>query len=289
VALVIDQSLGFDNMAKVNNSLVALQSAFTAYDEVAVFTYNNGPKLQTTFTAAQSARLAAVLEQSKAPGRDGLLPGSQSGPLANNINVNNGALSYIDPNTNSSHGTQPFNQQNAPKEVHTLNDAILAAGSALQKTAPGRRRIIYVISDGKEYGSKAKFADVRKFLQTNQISVWATLVGESSEPGMGFVDRIHLPLMMRDDVLPQYCAATGGQANTAYRTPTIETSFQKITEEVRTMYTAGYYSRESLLDAKYRTLEVRVLNHGDKLTIIAKPGYYPTASATAPAPQAKPQ
>ena len=289
VALVIDQSLPFQTMTKVNNALGAMQGAFTPYDEVAVFTYNNGPKEQTKFTAAQSARLAAVLEQSKASGRDGLLPGSQTGPLANNINVNNGALSYIDPNTNSSHGTQPFNQQNAPKEVHTLNDAILAAGAALQKTAPGRRRIIYVISDGKEYGSTAKFGDVRKYLQTNQISVWATLVGESSVPGMGFVDRVHLPLMMRDNILPQYCAATGGQTNTAFRTPTIETSFQKITEEVRTMYTVGYYSREPFLDGRYRTLEVRVLNHGDKLNIIAKPGYFPTASATAPAQPAQPQ
>ena len=44
VALVIDQSMTFDKMAKVNNSLGALQGAFTPYDEVAVFTYNNGPK-----------------------------------------------------------------------------------------------------------------------------------------------------------------------------------------------------------------------------------------------------
>ena len=95
--------------------------------------------------------------------------------------------------------------------------------------------------------------------------------------------------MMRDNILPQYCAATGGQANTAFRTPTIETSFQKITEEVRTMYTVGYYSREPFLDGRYRTLEVRVLNHGDKLNIIAKPGYFPTASATTPAPPAQPQ
>ena len=73
----------------------------------------------------------------------------------------------------------------------------------------GRRRIIYVISDGKEYGSKAKFGDVMKYLQTNQISVWATLVGDSSVPGMGFVDRMHLPLMMRDNILPAVCQRDG--------------------------------------------------------------------------------
>ena len=53
-----------------NNALGALQGAFTPYDEVAVFTYNNGPKMETNFTAAQSARLGAVLERSKGKGRD---------------------------------------------------------------------------------------------------------------------------------------------------------------------------------------------------------------------------
>ena len=292
VALVIDQSLPFDTMTKVNNALGAMQGAFTPYDEVAVFSYNNGPKELTKFTAAQGARLTAVLEQSKATGRDAPMAGSLSGPLTNNINVNSGANSYIDPNTNSSHGTKPFNQQNAPKEVHTLNDAILAAGSALSKAAPGRRRIIYVISDGKEYGSKAKFNDVRRYLQQNQISVWATLVGDSSLPGMGFMSRIRLPLMMRDNILPQYAAATGGQVNAAYRTPAIETSFQKISEEVRTMYTVGYYSREPFLDGKFRSWQVDVLNHGNKLDVIAPPGYYPMATAqnpVQPRPPAQPK
>ncbi len=50
VALVIDQSLTTDTMEKINDSLAALQGAFSPYDEVAVFTYNNGVKRQTTFT-----------------------------------------------------------------------------------------------------------------------------------------------------------------------------------------------------------------------------------------------
>src|SRR6202040_3558945 len=67
VALVIDQSMTFDNMAKVNNALAALQGAFTPYDEVAVFTYNNGPKLVTAFTAGAGAGLTQALERSKQP------------------------------------------------------------------------------------------------------------------------------------------------------------------------------------------------------------------------------
>ncbi len=74
VALVIDQSVTFDTMEKINNSLSALQGAFTPYDEVAVFTYNNGVTKQTDFTAAQSARLGVILERSpRATGREPLM------------------------------------------------------------------------------------------------------------------------------------------------------------------------------------------------------------------------
>ena len=44
VALVIDQTVTHDTMNKINASLAALQGAFASYDEVAVFTYNNGAK-----------------------------------------------------------------------------------------------------------------------------------------------------------------------------------------------------------------------------------------------------
>ena len=53
-------------MAKVNDSLGAIQGALTPYDEVAVFTYNNGAKEWTGFTGAQGNRLPAVLALAKA-------------------------------------------------------------------------------------------------------------------------------------------------------------------------------------------------------------------------------
>lgn len=279
VALVIDQSMTYDNMAKVNNALGALQGAFAPYDEVAVFTYNNGPKMQTDFTAANSARLGAVLERSKSAGREGAMAYT-SGPLSQNINLNGGALSHIDPNTNSTHGTSLSNTLNVPKEVHTLNDAILAAATHLAKTKPGRRRLVYVISDGKEYGSTAGFKEVVKYLQTNKIAVYGTLVGDSSLPVIGFLDRIHLPLMMRDNILHAYALETGGNFDGEFRQRGIENSFAKIAEEVRTQYTVGYYTHEPFIDGKYRSLEVKVMR--PNLTVIAKKGYWPTAQDVRP-------
>jgi hypothetical protein len=67
---VIDQSLTSDVMAKVNNSLGAIQGALTPYDEAAVFTYGHMTQERTGFTGAQSARLPAVLALAKATGSE---------------------------------------------------------------------------------------------------------------------------------------------------------------------------------------------------------------------------
>jgi VWFA-related protein len=283
VALVIDQSMTFDNMAKVNNSLGALQGAFTPYDEIAVFTYNNGPKMVTAFTAGPSARLTQALERSKQTGREPMM--YSSGPLSQNININNGQDRYTDPNTNSSHGTSQLAIPNVPREVHTLNDAILEAATALAKTKPGRRRLVYVISNGNEYGSKAKYSEVVKFLNTNKIAVYGTLVGSSELPVTGFLDRMHLPLTMRDNILPAYAKATGGNLDGEFRQKGIEESFAKIATEVRTQYTIGYYTHEPFIDGKYRGVEVKVMR--PNLTVLSKPGYWPTAQESAP-PSVKP-
>jgi VWFA-related protein len=277
VALVIDQSMTFDYMAKVNDSLTAAAEAFTPYDQVAVFTYSNGPKQITNFSAGQSALVTEGLRRSQTTGREPM--NYSSGPLSQNIVPANGDQ-YLYPNVNSSHGTSQLNTPNVPKEVHTLNDAILEAGKALSKTGPGRRRVIYVVSDGKEYGSKAKFNDVVHYLNANKIAVFGTLIGDSSLPVIGFLDRVHLPLMMRDNYLPAYATATGGFFMGEFLRKGIETSFARIAEEVRTQYTVGYYTHEPFIDGKYRNIEVKVLR--PNLTVIAKKGYWPTAEDSTP-------
>ena len=280
VAVVIDQSVPFDTMTKINNSLASLQGAFTKYDEVAVFTYNNGVKMQTEFTAAQSARLGAVLENSKGKGRE--FTYVDDGPMAHNITRNGYEL---DPNTSPDRGRTVGSTFETPeRESHTLLDAILAAAQQTTHAPKERRRIVYVISDGKEFGSVAKEKDVIKYLQANNVEVYATLVGDTAVPGLGFLDRIHLPLMMRDDIMPRIVSATGGETDPEYRQGQIEKSFAHITEEVRTQYTVGYYTKLSPLNESFRRVEVRVLRPG--LTIISKDGYYPNANDNRPSPAA---
>jgi VWFA-related protein len=274
IVFVVDQSLTSDVMTKVNNSLGAVQGALTPYDEVAVMTYSNGPQDRSHgFTGGQSARVPFILEAAKSSGTEMMVP-ANGGPLYGcPIRVNgNCADPTIQPGF-SAGAAGPVGV--IPKEIHTLNDAILAAANQLSTRPKGRRRIIYVISDGKEYGSKATFKEVLRVLETNKIAVYGTAVGTSAMWGEGTISRLHLPFTMYDNILSKYTLATGGTLDSEMSSNGIEKSYQKIAEEARNQYTLGYVTHEPFIDGKFRKIDVRVERPG--LEVIAKTGYYPSA------------
>ena len=273
VAFVIDQSLPRDVMSAVNTSLNAIVGALTPQDEVAVFTYADGVTEQTTFTAATGDRLPAVINRAKRAGEDMGTPQDMGGPFGAGPTINNMAVDpNLTPQRSGANGMIIL-----PKEIHTLNDAILAAGNALQQAKKGRRRVIYVISDGKEARSKAHLSEVVRFLQTNHESVYATLVGESALPIEGYIDKFHIPLLPYDNILPRYTGATGGELAHELSSAGMERSFGHIFDQVRTQYTLGYNTHLQVLDDRYRKWVVHVERPG--LDVIAPPGYYPTATA----------
>jgi VWFA-related protein len=272
VAFVIDQSLPSDVMAKVNQSLSAVTGAFAPFDSVAIFAYNSGTRMVTDFTGAQGARLPAAFQSAKASGRDmGVV--SPGGPLDNGMTING---KQVDPNLAPQRGNAGFIV--IPKETHPLNDAILEAAKSLAQQPKGRRRILYIISDGKESGSKATYKEVVRYLLTNEISVYGTLVGDSAMWGVGYLDKWHIPLLptMRDNILPKYALATGGALQSQYSENGIQTSFAKITESVRASYTLGYYTHAGVMSDKFHKITVNV--EVPNLDITAKDGYYPSAS-----------
>ncbi len=273
IAFVIDQSLTSDVMTKVNNSLGAIQGALTPYDEVAVFTYNNGAQNRSGgFTGAQSARVPFVLSMAKSAGEEMLVP-INDGPMAGcNVRQNGNC---VDPNIQPGRSAGGSTFMTIPKEIHTLNDAILAAAKELSTRPKGRRRIIYVISDGKEYGSKATYKEVLRYLETNKIAVYGTLVGDSARWGEGYVSRVHLPFSMYDNILARYILATGGEPDAERGLDGIEKSYARIAEEARNQYTLGYYSHQPVIDGKFRKIEVRLERTG--MEVVAKQGYYPSA------------
>lgn len=272
IAFVIDQTLPENFMREVNESLGAIQGALTPYDEAAVFTYTNGAREWTGFTGAQGARLPAVLSLAQATGTDPMVPDTGS-PFANCSIYQNGNCADPTLQAGGSTGNSTFTK--LPKEIHTLNDAILLAAKELSTRPRERLRVIYVISDGKEYGSRASWKEVVRYLQTNNIAVDATIVGQSAEWGEGWLDRFHVPFEAYNNILYKYVQQTGGEMFSERGVNSIEKSYARIADDARNQYTLIYASHLPPYDDRLRTIEVRV--DRPDVVVTAPTGYRPSA------------
>ncbi len=257
-ALIVDQGLPDSQLKKVNQTYAALGGAFAPFDEVAVFTYGNTVNKRQDF--GDTNRMELALHR-----------------IADDRGANNGA-SVVDgpfgagPVTN---GKPPdgARQVITPRpEFHVLNDAILSAAQDLAHRSPISRKIIFVISDGQEYGSRASYSQVLKVLLTDGIAVYAIGVGNAAVPVYDKVAKARIPGFGYSNILPKYVNATGGDVLDEFSKEAIESAYQRITMEARNQYTLGYNTAQRP-SSNYRDIEVRVKRAG--LEVFAKHGYYP--------------
>ena len=265
VAIVLDLGMPDTAVQKVNQTFPALVGAFAPYDEVALYTYSSTVSEVSDFAGA-TQKLTALLNQMKTERGHNNGPPVMSGPLAPNGPIING-VPVGSP-------TEPV--YTPPKEAHVLNDAILRAALDLSKRDRTRRKIIFVISDGREMGSKASYSDVLKLLLTHEIEVKAVAVESAALPVYGKLERLHLPGQGYGNILPRYTSATGGgnPYNELSRSA-IEDIYAQAMSEARNQYTLGYTPArpKTPTTAAYREIEVVV--HRPGLKISAKNGYYP--------------
>jgi VWFA-related protein len=271
-AVVIDLAMPDVELAKVKQTLPALMGAFGQYDEVAVYTYGTTVNRVQGFVPAQNDTFIQTIQtlQKKVYGRTGGVPVT-SGPLAgggptiNGIPVDRGAQQTVN---------APQNPGNYQPEAHVLNDAILRAAEdlSLRDRDRTRRKVIFVISNGRELDSDASYNQVLKVLLTQQIAVYGVAVGESALPVYKTLGKIHLPGQGYLDILPKYARATGGQIFTELSQPAIETAYSRLTVTAKNQYTLGYMAQETK-SSSYREIEVRVLK--PDLRVTARSGYYP--------------
>lgn len=265
VAIVLDLGMQDAALQKVNQTFPALIGAFAPYDEIALYTYSSTVSEVSDFTAA-GQKLTALLNQMKVErGRNNGVP-VMSGPLAPNGPIVNG-IPVGSP-------TQPV--YTPPKEAHVLNDAILRAALDLRKRDRTRRKIIFVISDGREYGSEASFRDVLKVLLSNEIQVKAVALDSGALPVYDKLERLHLPKQGYDEILPKYASATGGLP--VYKELTqssIEDSYAQAMGEARSQYTLGYTPTAPKTPTAKAYHDIEVLVNRPGLKIYTKAGYYP--------------
>src|SRR6266436_3839332 len=195
-AVVIDTGMPDVGLKKVQETLSALQGAFSQFDEVGIYTYSS--------TVGRVADFTGVGKQLT---------------------------------------------------------AILLAARDLSKRDRARRKIIFIISDGREQGSTASYADTLKVLLTQNITVYAVGVEGAAIPVYDKLQRIHLPktgaLMGYSNILPKYVNATGGGTMYAELAQAdIERAYARAVGDARNQYTLGYSPKSGI--GGYREIEVRV-------------------------------
>lgn len=274
-AVIIDLGMKDVDLQKVNHTFPALEGAFSEFDELSIYVYDNTVSQLSGWQAA-GQQLSATLEQLRRVRGQNNGPPVTSGPLGpqgpmiNNVPVDPAAPTVYTP----------------VQEAHVLNDAVLKAALDLAKRDKSRRKIIFVISDGREYRSNASYRDVLRVLLTNNIMVYAIGVGGPAIPGYGKLSKLHIPRFGYSDILPKYVnATTGGDVFNQLTRVGIEDAYAEVMNEARNQYTMGYSTHGSPASS-FRDIEVLVDRPSCKsssirpcVNVSAKEGYYPTGPA----------
>lgn len=265
-AVIFDTGMADVGLKKVQDTLSALQGAFSQFDEVGIYTYSSTVSQVADYDTV-GKQLTVALNQVKGYSGTNNGPPVTSGPLGPQGPMINGLPVGAPPVT-------PVNTP--PKTARVLNDAILLAARDLSKRDRARRKIIFVISDGREQGSTASYSDTLKVLLTQGITVYAVGVEGAAIPVYDRLQRIHLPKTTKvlgySDILPKYVSATGG--GTVYgelAKAGIEEAYSRAIGDARNQYTLGYTPKAGI--GGYRQIEVRVRRPDVK--VYAKDGYYP--------------
>jgi VWFA-related protein len=274
-AVVVATDLPATTMKKVNETLPALISAFSEFDEVALYRYGHTVQQVSGFTGATSVSTASI-NRIKRVGREGGPP-MTGGPFGGGPSINGHPVN--DPNAN---GGKAGDVQTPPREFYVLNDAILKAAQDLSKRDKTRRRIIFVISDGRELGSNASYDEVRRILLANNISVFGVGVDTAAIPIYDKANRIRIPGFGTGNILPRYVSETAGDMMAEFDRQGIEQAYAKISDAARNQYTLGY-NAQATKSSSFRALDVRVLR--PNLNVFAKQGYYPLPPQTQQAPK----
>jgi len=267
-AIVLDVGMAEIALHKVQETFPAMVGSFSQFDELSIYTYGNTVKKQQDFVAAlgeTTTRTLARVQQ---------LQGKGSGPNVYNPMTSGPSVNgrVFDP------GTQRSDIELAPPKSaepsRVLNDALLQAALDLGHRPKARRRVIFIVSDGREDGSRASYSDVLKVLLTNNVSVYGVQVDVGAIKIYNKLEKIRLPRQGYNNVLPKYASATGGEIFREFTREALESAYGGAMEQSRSQYTL-VYNADDTKSTTYRRIEVRVSGYGSSLKVYARDGYYP--------------
>jgi VWFA-related protein len=145
-----------------------------------------------------------------------------------------------------------------------LFDAAYLASDEVLGRQSGRKAMV-ILTDGDDVGSKMRLKDAIEAAQKADVISYVLLITDPQYPSnYGDMNKL--------------CEQTGGRVIEVRNPDKLNKAFAEIAAELRSQYSLGFSSSNSVNDGKFRRLEVRSKN-GYKIQ--ARKGYYPPNDMTA--------
>ncbi|HEX9135579.1 MAG TPA: VWA domain-containing protein, partial [Nitrospirota bacterium] len=153
-------------------------------------------------------------------------------------------------------GTPPINNSGVGSTA--MFDSIYSVSSDLLRREAGRR-VIILVTDGEDTSSSVKMREAIERTWRSEIIVYSIGIGG--------------PMGVDSGTLKKIAAETGGRAFFPRNEGDLDTAFAQIDEDLRSQYILAYTPANAAKDGSFRTIQVKVKNHGD-LTVRHRRGYF---------------
>jgi Ca-activated chloride channel family protein len=137
-----------------------------------------------------------------------------------------------------------------------------------KKAAELRRRAIVLLSDGEDTASLVTDEQVLDLAKKSEINIYAISLRQNRPS-----DRTRQAFSQAEYLVTSLTRETGGRAYFPTSISELDSVYDRIAEELRTLYSVGYVSSNGRRDGKWRRIVVRVPDR-EGLTVRHKLGYY---------------
>jgi VWFA-related protein len=277
-AIVLDTGMGGIALRRLVPLFISITNGFSEFDEMAAFRYDHFVFQLSDFTSDhEKVEKSFDVVKTIAAKQPAYVSSGDPAPSAPNILrtilglinlggngavIDNPSPGMAGPVRRPTTETVPTVRSNRVEPSRALFDAICEAAKALETRPDGRRRIIFIVSDGQVTANQNvhSFAETTDLLLRYNIELYS--VNTDTDP----VDR-------KFGVLGSLARATGGDEYRGLNTASMERAFSRITEQARNQYVLGYHSTNELKGdlPTVRTIEVKGRN--SKWDIKHRKGY----------------
>ena len=147
-----------------------------------------------------------------------------------------------------------------------LYDAVYLAANVKLRAEVGRK-VIVLITDGIDEGSKLKIEEAIEASQKSDVVIYSIDYADPSAYGM-------FSFGVSDFALQRMSGETGGRVFKVDRRHTLDDAFKELQDEMRSQYSIAYTSTNPEKDGSFRKLILKVSDKNLKVQV--RKGYYAT-------------